>query len=95
MKLGKAIKEIRVKKGVKQNDFAQICSITQSYLSNIESDRKEPTISILKEISKNLGVPLHIIFLFAVEDSDIPTDKTPEFKVVMNIIEKLLIEFSI
>ena len=75
MHLGHTIKELRLKKGIKQTEFAQICSITQSYLSNIESDRKEPTISLMQEISKNLGIPFPVIFFLAMDETDVAEDK--------------------
>ena len=92
MNLGNTIKELRVKKGVKQNEFAQICSITQSYLSNIESDRKEPTISILQEISKNLGIPLPIIFFLAMDESDVSSEKKIHFQTMAPLLKNTLIQ---
>jgi len=39
--LGKAIRAIRLSEGHKQGDFAKKLKVTQSYLSDLENDRKE------------------------------------------------------
>lgn len=62
MDLGETIKSIRKQKGLKQNEFAQLCNITQAYLSQIENNLKEPNLSTLRVISNNLGIPLPILF---------------------------------
>ena len=92
MNLGNTIKELRLKKGLKQNEFAQICSITQSYLSNIESDRKEPTISLLQEISKNLGIPLPIIFFLSMDVNDVSEEKRIHFQTMAPLLKNTLIQ---
>ena len=39
--LGKAVRAIRLSEGKKQGDFAKRLKVTQSYLSDLENDRKE------------------------------------------------------
>lgn len=39
--LGKAIRAIRLSQDKKQGDFAKQLQVTQSYLSDLENDRKE------------------------------------------------------
>lgn len=65
MDLGQTIKSIRKQKGLKQNQFAELCEITQAYLSQIENNLKEPNLSTLKVISDKLETPLPILFSFA------------------------------
>jgi transcriptional regulator with XRE-family HTH domain len=60
MDLGNTIKEYRIQKGYKQNEFAEKCHLTQAYLSKIESNQKEPALSVLRTISSVLQVPLPI-----------------------------------
>jgi transcriptional regulator with XRE-family HTH domain len=79
MNLGNTIATIRKKKGLKQFELAQLCKITQSYLSNIEKGNKEPHLSILKEISKALGVPLPVIFFISMTEEDVSIDKKELF----------------
>jgi len=93
MDIGKVIKSIRQEKNVKQKELAKTCNISVTYLSQIENNKKDPTLSTLTEISKNLGIPLPIIFFMALEDSDIPLNKREFYKKfnspLMGIIREL------
>ena len=72
MNLGLTIKNVRKQKGFKQNKFAELCNITQSYLSQIENNAKDPNLSILKIISEKLETPLPVLFFLSMENSDVP-----------------------
>lgn len=52
---GKAIKALRLCEEIKQGDFAEMLKVTQSYLSDIENDRKEVSPQKAAEIAKILG----------------------------------------
>lgn len=51
---GKYIKEIRG--NIRQKDFAESLGISQNHLSNLETGRREPTISLLLLIFQKYGV---------------------------------------
>ena len=53
--LGKAIKSIRLCDEIKQGDFARKLGVTQSYLSDLEHDRKEVSPLKAAEFSVILG----------------------------------------
>lgn len=93
MDLGNTIKELRLQKGYKQNVFAQLCDISQTYLSQIEGNQKEPNISTLKIISDNLNVPLPLLFFLSLDEDDIPGNKKKSFKLVGPIIKSLINDF--
>jgi transcriptional regulator with XRE-family HTH domain len=58
--LGSQIRKLRKKKGLKQIEFCKICNISQTYLSQIENDIKQPKISMLKFIAKKIGATVKI-----------------------------------
>lgn len=93
MNLGLAIKSIRKQKGLKQNQFAELCDITPSYLSQIENNNKEPNLSTLKVISKNLGTPLPILFFLSLDNDDINQEKIEAFKMIAPSIKSLVNQF--
>ncbi|MDN3665048.1 MULTISPECIES: helix-turn-helix domain-containing protein [Flavobacteriaceae] len=93
MDLGLAIKSIRKQKGLKQNQFAELCEITPSYLSQIENNNKEPNLSILKIISNNLGTPLPILFFLSLDNDDINPEKKEAFKMIAPSIKSLVNQF--
>jgi DNA-binding XRE family transcriptional regulator len=49
-KLGKAIKEARIAKGLTQEKLAEKCGMDRHYISKIENDVKEVRISTLQKI---------------------------------------------
>ena len=93
MDLGNIIKNIRKQKGQTQDEFALSCGITQTYLSQIEGNLKEPNLSTLKDISKGLGVPLPILFFLSMTDDDVQPNKRKAFKIVRPSIKSLVNEF--
>lgn len=93
MDLGLAIKSIRKQKGLKQNQFAELCDITPSYLSQIENNNKEPNLSILKIISNKLGTPLPILFFLSLDNDDVKPEKKEAFKMIAPSIKSLVNQF--
>jgi len=93
MDLGLAIKSIRKQKGLKQNQFAELCDITPSYLSQIENNNKEPNLSILKIISNKLGTPLPILFFLSLDNDDINPEKKEAFQMIAPSIKSLVNQF--
>ncbi len=63
MTLGNAIKLIRTARGVKQVDLAKSMKTSPNYISLVEKDKREPSISFLTRLAKELGVPLSVFFM--------------------------------
>jgi transcriptional regulator with XRE-family HTH domain len=93
MDLGIVIKNIRKQKGQTQSEFASLCGITQTYLSQIESNAKEPTISTLKIICEKLDMPLPILFFQSLTSEDVNPSKRSAFELVSPSIKSLVNEF--
>ena len=95
MKLGTTIKELRIKSGLKQFELAKLCDITPTYLSQIESNLKDPNMSTLKDICVNIKTPLPILFYLSLEDTDIDDEKREAFKIIDLPVKSLIKEFFI
>lgn len=93
MDLGNSIKNIRKQRGQTQEAFAVCCGITQTYLSQIEGNLKEPNLSTLKSISEALNVPLPILFFLSMTEDDVQPNKRKAFKIVSPSINSLVNEF--
>lgn len=91
MNLGNTIKQLRKMKGIKQLTLAQSCTITQSYLSNIEANRKEATLGTLEKIAKELSIPLPIVFFLAMDENDIQEEKQDYFKIIAPQMKEVLL----
>ena len=63
--LGETIRRIRAEKGLNLRELAEITKLTPSFLSQVERDLAEPSITSLRKIADALGVP---IFYFLMEN---------------------------
>lgn len=93
MNLGQSIKRIRKQRGYTQAEFASLCEISQTYLSQIEGDLREPNLSVLKTISSRLNVPLPIIFFLSMTKDDVPEGKRDAFEVINPSVNSFVHEF--
>jgi transcriptional regulator with XRE-family HTH domain len=62
--LGTALRSLRVFHDLSQTDLADKLQISKSYLSEIESGRKEPTIALLTQYCKLFEVPVSSLLFF-------------------------------
>jgi transcriptional regulator with XRE-family HTH domain len=61
-KVGKRIQELRLGKGMSQEDLALKSDINKNYLSDLERGTRNPTIFILKKIADGLEISLEELF---------------------------------
>src|SRR5262249_4140102 len=64
MTLGNAIKLIRTARRVKQKALATELNVSPNYISLLESDKREPIITLLKSLASALSVPVGPFFLW-------------------------------
>ena len=57
--IGKRIKVFRLKKKITQEELAFQIGTSASYISNIESGKKKPSLQKLVQISETLGVTIN------------------------------------
>lgn len=70
--LGAIIAHIRKNEKIRQGKFAKRIEVTQSYLSQIEDGKKEPSPGLLKKISQELALPVGFIQLLSIVEDDVP-----------------------
>lgn len=74
--LNKALKIIRTFHDVSQSEMSGRLGISNSYLSEIESGKKQPSIEILTRYSESFEIPLSSILFFSENmDNPKPSDK--------------------
>jgi XRE family transcriptional regulator, regulator of sulfur utilization len=91
MKIGQSIKTLRkdVSKQ-KQGEFAAAISISQTYLSQIENDLREPSTEVLLRIAKHVNIPLAILFWNGVTEEDVRPEKVQYFKDLKPTIDSMI-----
>ena len=57
-KLGENIRRIRLTKDMTQGDLCRKLEVDRAYMSNIESGKKNPTLSTIERIAKALNVSI-------------------------------------
>lgn len=68
--LPEALRLIRVFHDVKQNELAARLGISKSYLSEIESGKKAPSIEIIEKYVSEFHIPASSILFFSEQLSD-------------------------
>lgn len=71
MKVGRAIKMCRSRRGLSQAELARRANCSVSYLSMLENDLRDPALSMVENIAKALHVPIGILFFLAADRNDI------------------------
>jgi len=66
--LGKTIRSIRLCDDITQGDFAKRLKVTQSYLSDLENDRKEVSPQKAAEFAQILGYSKKQFIRLAIQD---------------------------
>lgn len=90
MEIGTVIKNFRKLKGIKQKDLAAKAQISSTYLSQIESNSKDPTLSKIKTISDSLEIPLSVLLFISLSDKDIPKSKRVAFNAIYPSIKAFI-----
>jgi transcriptional regulator with XRE-family HTH domain len=62
MNMGQAIKMCRTRRSLSQAELARLAQCSVSYLSMLESNQRDPSLSTLKSIAAALRIPTEILF---------------------------------
>lgn len=93
MNLGKALQRIRFEKGMNQIDVAKKAKITQTYLSQLETNKKkEPSKAVLQRLCKVYKVPQIVVSWYAMEEGDVQPQKKKAFSDLKPIVDSLIAE---
>ncbi len=60
--MGQAIKMCRTRRSLSQAELAGLAGCSISYLSMLESNQRDPSLSTLKSIAEALRIPTEILF---------------------------------
>ena len=71
MDVGNAIRLCRKRRGVSQTDVAVRADCSVSYLSMLENNKRDPTLSMITKIAEALRVPVGALFVMASEEKEL------------------------
>lgn len=63
LKIGKAIRTVRRRRGLSQQALAKKAKISQGFLSLLEQDGREPSLKMTVGLADALGVPVELLLL--------------------------------
>ncbi len=63
--MGEALRLLRIFNGYKSAELADMLEISQSYVSELENNKKQPTMEVLDKYAKVFGMKKSTLFLFA------------------------------
>lgn len=71
MNVGQAIKMCRSRRGLSQAELARRAECSISYLSLLENNQRDPSLSTVGKLAMALNVPMGILFFLAAEKNDL------------------------
>jgi transcriptional regulator with XRE-family HTH domain len=90
MSIGRTIKFVRASSGLRQKELADQLGVTQNYLSLVENDKREPSLSFLRGFAEEMKIPLGLLFL----DMENQTETSFEERVILMRIKDLIFEIE-
>ena len=72
---GNTIRTYRKKKDLTQVELALRLGIEPTYLSAIENGRRDPSLTLVRQIGKAISVPPEILFWDAIQTEDVVSEK--------------------
>jgi transcriptional regulator with XRE-family HTH domain len=91
MSVGRAVKFARVAAGIKQKDLADRLDVSPNYLSLVENDKRDPSISFLRDLAHEMSIPLGLLFLDV--DGDL-SKVSPEERALLLRIQDLIFQIQ-
>lgn len=92
MNIGSAIKSIRKKLAITQYELAEKCDLSQTSLSQIETGIKRPSQRTITKVCSVLDIPESIIYIVAMQETDVPASKRGVYELVYPSIKSLALQ---
>jgi len=91
MMVGKTIRVLRVARDLSQGELARAVKVSPGYLSLIESDKREPSLSFLKKLATYFNIPVGFLLL---EDRNVRAFD-PNQRRLLNEIRHSLLDYLV
>jgi transcriptional regulator with XRE-family HTH domain len=93
MQLGSTLRRFRLASGLSQAELARRVKVSASFLSRVEHDQREPTLTVLRRFAEHLNVPFGVLLAAALgEVSADPKWQTAMGKLIEAVRTQLLTE---
>jgi transcriptional regulator with XRE-family HTH domain len=89
--LGNAIRNLRKAGGLTQRSLATRVGVSPTYLSHVEAGRREPSVTLLRGLARELAVPPGI-FLAILLSADLPRERREEYQAILSRLFEIATE---
>ncbi|MBK6422341.1 MAG: helix-turn-helix transcriptional regulator [Gemmatimonadetes bacterium] len=86
--LGEAIRRLRLAGGYTQKELAERVDSDPTYLSHVESGRREPSLTLLRTLARELKVPPGLLLAVALW-SDLPPSQKRRYRPILDKLVSL------
>lgn len=62
MTFGKAVRKLRSDRGISQEEFAELCGLHRTYISDVELGKRNVSLENIGRIAEALNMPLSELF---------------------------------
>ena len=90
--IGDGITIARKKSGMTQGDLAEKVCVSQTHLSQVETNLKDPSMKLIYKISEVLEVPTPILFWFGFKREEIQDNQKQIFDILKPSIDDCMDE---
>lgn len=93
--MGEALRLLRIFNGYKSAELAKMLGLSQSYVSELENNKKQPTLEVLERYAEVFGMKKSTLLLFAESLEDEKLEKNKKQRVafagmkLLKILEKV------
>lgn len=87
--LGRRLKELRMKKGLTQEELAEKTGLSVTFVGLVERGINTPSLETCNKIARALGVTLDELFYFQKDDKKLDLIKSLLFKIRKGSVEEL------
>ena len=94
MNYSKAIRVARSLADLSQGQLADHAQIDRSYLSLIESGKRQPSVETIEKIAVALKLPFHLLSLLGSEETDVQNADAGQIESLALALTKLLLQVS-
>lgn len=87
--LGRRLKELRMKKGLTQEELAEKTGLSVTFVGLVERGINTPSLETCNKIARALGITLDELFYFQKDDKKLDLIKSLLFKIRKGSVEEL------
>lgn len=99
MNIGDVIASVRRRKRIGQQELADLIPTSVSYLSQVENNRKKPSLKLLNRIAEELKIPLSSLIFETIEEKHISNESDKNLfnsaKPMMETLIELLSNYQV